>query len=182
MYRALAAVALDAGTPAEDAGALVELAHRLRFTLEGEDPPSLQVEGYTEADLSSVEVESTVSTVARHAAVRTWMRERQRELAAHGAVLEGRDIATAVFPEARVKLFLRASGDARGARRATQRGADDAAGIAEALRVRDAHDARTNPLEPTADAVIIDTGALDIAASLDAALAAVRRVWPEDAP
>jgi cytidylate kinase len=180
MYRALAAAALETGTTPNDAAALVELARGLRFTLRPGDPVELQIEGYPEHRLTTMEVESTVSTVATHPEVRAWMRARQRELGAAGAVMEGRDISTAVFPHARVKLFLRAEGKAREERRAMQRGAEDADRTAGALRSRDARDARTVPLEPTVDAVVLDTGRLDVAETLVAALAAVRRVWPEE--
>jgi cytidylate kinase len=180
MYRALAAAALETGTEPEDAAGVLELARGLRFTLCPGDPVELQIEGYPDDRLTTVEVESTVSTVSKHPEVRAWMRARQRELGASGAVMEGRDIATAVFPDARVKLFLRAKGKARETRRAMQRGAEDADTTAGALRSRDARDARTVPLEPTADAVVLDTDRLDIARTLAAALDAVRRVWPEE--
>lgn len=180
MYRALAAAALETGTEPEDAAGLLELARGLRFTLRPGDPVELQIEGYPDDRLTTVEVESTVSTVSKHPEVRAWMRARQRELGASGAVMEGRDIATAVFPDARVKLFLRAKGKARETRRAMQRGAEDADTTAGALRSRDARDARTVPLEPTADAVVLDTDRLDIAQTLAAALDVVRRAWPEE--
>jgi cytidylate kinase len=61
-----------------------------------------------------------------------------------------------------------------------QRGAEDADTTAGALRSRDARDARTVPLEPTADAVVLDTDRLDIAQTLAAALDVVRRAWPEE--
>lgn len=178
MYRGLAAAASRTHTPIEDETALLELAHNLRFTLRGADPVELEVEAYDHDELTSPEVESTVSLVARHPAVRKWMREQQRALGAAGAVMEGRDIATVVFPDAPVKLFLHAARDARGARRASERGATDEDGVADALRTRDERDARTNPLEPAAGAVVIDTGELDIDGTLAEALAAVRRVWP----
>jgi cytidylate kinase len=178
MYRALAAAASRTDTPVEDAPALVGLAGNLRFTLGGADPIELEVEGYDHDELTSREVESTVSIVARHPAVRRWMREQQRALGADGAVMEGRDIATVVFPDAPVKLFLHAARDARGARRASERGATDEERVADALRARDERDAATNPLEPAPGAVVIDTGELDIDGTLAEALAAVRRVWP----
>jgi cytidylate kinase len=178
MYRALASAAARTGTPIDDQAALLDLASNLRFTLAGRDPVSLEVEGYGPDELTDPVVEATVSTVARHPAVRSWMREAQRALGAQGAVMEGRDIATVVFPEARVKLFLQADHDARGARRASERGTTAEAEVADALRERDALDARTNPLEPASDAIVLDTGELDIEATLEVALDAVRRVWP----
>jgi cytidylate kinase len=178
MYRALAAAAARTHTSIHDEEALLDLARNLRFTLAGHDPVALEVDGYGHDDLTNPAVEATVSTVSRHPAVRAWMRERQRALGADGAVMEGRDIATVVFPEARLKLFLHAEHRAREARRASERGAADRDQVADALRTRDARDARTNPLEPAPDAIVIDTGALDIDATLEVALDAVRRIWP----
>jgi cytidylate kinase len=178
MYRALAAAAARTATSIDDESALLDLARNLRFMLGGRDPVELVVEGYDHGDLTGLDVEGTVSTVARHPGVRAWMREQQRALGARGAVMEGRDIATVVFPEAPIKLFLHAEHGARGARRALERGATDEERVADALRTRDERDARTNPLEPSPDAVVIDTGELDVDATLERALAAVRRVWP----
>ena len=70
----------------------------------GRRPEELEVEGFDEAALLDVEVERTVSEVASHPGVRTWMRDRQRALGAAGAVVEGRDIGSVVFPDAAVKF------------------------------------------------------------------------------
>jgi CMP/dCMP kinase len=178
MYRALAAAAARDQVSIDDGSALLDLARNLRFRLEGHDPPSLEVEGYPLEELTTPEVESTVSTVARHPAVRAWMREEQRALGEDGAVMEGRDIATVVFPDAPVKLFLRAAPDERETRRAAERGDADRNRVGDALRSRDERDAMTNPLEPASDATVIDTGELDVEATLERALEAIRRVWP----
>jgi len=179
MYRALAAASIAANVDADDAEPLLDIAHRLRFTLRGDDPPELQVEGYGPGDLTTPDVESRVSLVSSHPAVRTVMRERQRALGIGGAVMEGRDIATVVFPDARLKLFLEADPDRRAGRRADERGAADAS-VRTALHQRDERDARTNPLEPAPGAVVIDTTDLSIEQTLDAALEAARRIWPTE--
>jgi cytidylate kinase len=174
MYRALAAAAARASVAVDDAEALLDLARGLRFEVRGTGGRRLEVEGYAAHELTSPTVESTVSAVARHPAVRRWMRDAQRALGAGGAVMEGRDIGTVVFPDADVKLFLRAGAEHRAARRAEERRAasDD---VAEAMRRRDERDARTTPLEPAPDAIVIDTGDLDI----DATLAVARRIVDE---
>jgi cytidylate kinase len=177
MYRGLTAAALRSGTDQEDEGGLVSLLDALRFSLSGESPPELVVEGYPDDALTSDAVETTVSTVARHPAVRERMRVLQRALGRNGAVMEGRDIATVVFPDASVKLFLVADPAERTARRARERAAADPADVAEALRVRDARDARTNPLEPAPGAIVIDTGAVDVDTALAAALRIVDAAW-----
>jgi cytidylate kinase len=93
--------------------------------------------------------------------------------------MEGRDIATVVFPDASVKLFLVADEAERTARRARERSTADPADVAEALRLRDARDARTNPLEAAPGAIVIDTGAVDVETALAAALRIVDAAWSE---
>jgi len=179
MYRGLTAAALRSGIDHEDERGLVSLLDALRFALSGDSPPELVVEGYPEESLTSDAVETAVSTFARHPAVRERMRVLQRSLGGDGAVMEGRDIATVVFPDASVKLFLVADPAERTARRARERAAEDPANVAEALRVRDARDARTNPLEPAPGAIVIDTGAVDADAALAAARRIVEAAWSE---
>ncbi len=182
MYRALAAAALRHGTSPDDERALVELAQGLRFIVRVEPPGELEVEGYAPEELTSVEVESTVSAVARHPAVRALMRREQRGLGeAHGAVMEGRDIASVVFADAPVKLYLDAPPALRAERRASER-SDEPSWVAAALDARDARDARTTPHEPAPGATVIETGELDAAQTLDAAIAVVRLAAPELLP
>jgi cytidylate kinase len=182
MYRGLTAAALRSGIDRDDERELASLLDALRFSLSGESPPELVVEGYPEDALTSAAVEAAVSTVARHPAVRERMRVLQRSLGGDGAVMEGRDIATVVFPEASAKLFLVADPAERTARRARERAAADPADVAEALRVRDARDARTNPLEPAPGAIVIDTGAADVDTALAAALRIVDAAWSAGDP
>ena len=93
--------------------------------------------------------------------------------------MEGRDIGSAVFPDARVKIFLVAEPQERAGRRVEERGIEEVAG---ALHERDRRDARVNPLVPSEDAVVIDTSDLDVDATLRAALAVVADRAPELLP
>ena len=157
MYRALTAVALRRGVDPGDAGALSALAGALRFSLDRGTPPSLSIDGRPpEQDLSSADVEAAVSQVASHPSVRDVLRAEQRRLGELGTVVEGRDIGTVVFPDADVKVFLRADPRERAARRQAERGNTDPR-LAEALDRRDARDARTNPLIPAQDARVVDS-------------------------
>jgi cytidylate kinase len=176
MYRALAAAAAKGAVDIDDPEALLDLARGLWFEVRGAGAARLEVEGYTPEELTSPTVESTVSAVARHPEVRRWMRDAQRALGDDGAVMEGRDIGTVVFPDAEVKLFLRADATARAARRAEERDAGSV-DVGEAVHRRDERDARTTPLEPAPDAIVIDTGDLDI----DATLAVARAIVAERA-
>jgi cytidylate kinase len=175
MYRALAAAAIRERVSPDEADVLLELARGLRFRLGGEEPVHLEVEGYSPDELTTPDVESSVSAVSRHRAVRRWMCERQRSFGRAGAVMEGRDIGSVVFPYARLKLFLRAEVGER----ATRREAERSFGVVAPIDARDARDALTTPLEPTPDAVVLDTGRLGIDATLAEALRLVAERWPD---
>jgi CMP/dCMP kinase len=180
MYRALTLAALDAGIDPDDGEALAELMSRLRFGLSDGNPPEIEVEGAPPTPaLVSDRVEAEVSHVARHPQVRALMREGQRALGLPGAVVEGRDIGSVVFPDAPVKLFLTAAPRTRVQRRAEQRGAADALDVESALHRRDARDARVNPFEPAPDAIVLDTSDRTVDDTLDVALTIVRERVPE---
>ncbi|HEX5903443.1 MAG TPA: (d)CMP kinase [Actinomycetota bacterium] len=175
MYRALALRAHRDGVAPDDADALERLARGMRFELDRSvRPPELTIDGEPPSEtLTSPEVESSVSVVARHPEVREVLRAEQRRLAADGAVMEGRDIGTVVAPGAPLKIFLEANPVERADRRALER-EDDPSRIAEALGTRDELDARTNPLEPAPDAVVLDTTGLAAADVVRRALELVR--------
>ena len=107
------------------------------------------------------------SRVSVHPAVRQALFDRQRAFAtqAGGAVLDGRDIGTVIAPDARVKLFVTASVEARAERRYREmheRGTDvTREAIAKDIARRDARDMNRAdaPLKPAADAYILDTTA-----------------------
>ena len=106
------------------------------------------------------EVTGSVSKVAANSGVRTEMRVRQQEWAtAHGGgVIEGRDIATVVFPEAVLKVFLTASPDVRAQRRVDQSGGN-VSEIAAALAERALLDSTRadSPLASSSDSIVVDT-------------------------
>lgn len=180
MYRALTLAALDRGVDPDDGAALARLMSRLRFSLSSGIPPELEVEGSSPTPaLMSDRVEGEVSHVARHPEVRTLMREGQRALGLPGAVVEGRDIGSVVFPDAPLKLFLTAEPDKRGERRAEQRGVTDADEVEEALLRRDTKDAQVNPFEPAADAIVLDTSDRTVDDTLREAIAIVHDRMPE---
>lgn len=173
MYRAVTQRALQAGADLANGPALAELAATIPFSVGGEEPGTLFIDGTEPSGaLQAREVEAHVSTVARHPEVRAIMRELQRVLGAQGAVMEGRDIGSVVFPDATVKFFLVAAPDTRAARRIEERGGGEDLG--EALAARDAKDSRVNPFVPPEDAVVIDNTGKGIDEVLEEALAVVR--------
>jgi cytidylate kinase len=171
MYRALTVAARRGSVDVEDGPALARLMGTLEFTLSPGPGGELLIDGAPPSDdLETAGVEASVSTVAKHPPVRSAMRAAQRALGEGGAVMEGRDIGTVVFPDAPLKLCLVAAPDARAVRRVDERGATD---VADALHARDRLDARVNPHVPAEDAVVIDTSDLTVEGTLRAALDAV---------
>lgn len=173
MYRAITLAAIEQGVDFDDAQGIANLMPTFRFTLENGPPTELWIDGSPPTEsLKSLAVEAAVSRVARHPQLRALMREEQRKLGANGAVMEGRDIASVVFPEAAVKIYLEADQTVRTVRRQAER--DPIPDPAAALSARDAKDSTVNPFEPQADAAVIDTTHLDAAAVMELALAIVR--------
>ena len=179
MYRLVALKALERKVAADDALGLAELAATLAPEFDG-GRIGLQGRDVSEA-LRSEAVSALASRVAVHAPVRSALLARQRAFRAPpGLVAEGRDMGTVVFPDARLKVFLTASAEARAGRRHKQlieKGIsakmDD---LLRDIRERDARDTTraAAPLVPAADAVVLDSTDLSVAAVTDAVLALYR--------
>jgi CMP/dCMP kinase len=151
MYRSVAWAALDRAIDPSDQEAVATLAAQLDLVI-GE---RVVVDGTDVTDaVRSPSVNQAVSIVAANPEVRAQMVLRQRNWAATrtGSVVEGRDIGSVVFPDARLKVYLTASNEER----ARRRGADEsAAGLAR----RDELDStrRVSPLAAAPDAHVLDT-------------------------
>jgi cytidylate kinase len=194
MYRALALKAIENDYAFDDESPLMDLASRTRITLEP------QLEGnrvlLDTVDVSrrirEKDVTAAASKISIHPHLRAWMVRQQRALGeAGGVVMEGRDIGTAVFPDAEVKIFLDAAPEVRGNRRyrqATpesiavanfsdgenarqrpdpltaeqQRLAEEA--VIRELKERDYRDRNRaeSPLQPASDAVILDSTSMTL--------------------
>ena len=121
------------------------------------------------AKIRAPEVASFVSPVAALPNVRAWLLDKQREFARLGRiVMEGRDIGTVIFPDARYKFFLTATPEERAKRRIAQNGeTPDGAtveSVAKAIAERDMLDSsrETAPLKKADDAILIDTSGMSI--------------------
>lgn len=154
MYRSVAHAALVTGVSAQDEDAMVALAERIRIDVG--DRVLVDGEDATKA-IRSPEVTRAVTAVAANPRVRTEMVRRQRAWVEDhdGGVVEGRDIGSVVFPEARLKVFLTADPEERARRRAAEAGEAVATDIAR----RDEADSTRehSPLTPADDAITIDT-------------------------
>jgi len=166
LYRAVTAARLRDGGEMDaskwiEADVLASADRRVRFVAGGKAFVA-EIDGRPDEEaLRSADVTSRVSPVAGMQRVRVWVNERMREAAATGSiVVDGRDMGTAVFPHADVKIFLVADPWERARRRVTQllqRAPTDDEIAAETDRLvhRDARDARQTQQAP--DAVLLDT-------------------------
>jgi CMP/dCMP kinase len=169
LYRAVGRRVLDgAGDPADPATA-ERAAH------------SLQPTDLDRSDLRGPEADAAAASVASIPNVRTALFVFQRDFAARdGAVLDGRDIGTVIFPNAAAKLFVTASLTERARRRWLElraKGLDaDIATVEEDMRQRDAKDAARTaaPLRQADDAYRLDTSEMDADVAFQAALVFVR--------
>lgn len=171
MYRALALKALRRGVPLEaNDENLVALARETRIDLRAEDGTQrvfLDHEDVTTA-IRTPEVSQAASRLAVNSGVRhVLVAEQRRAGEKGGVVMEGRDIGSVVFPDAQLKIFLTASPETRAERRwreHQQKGdAIDLQRTLEEIRERDRRDQgrATSPLVRAADAVVVDSSAMD---------------------
>jgi CMP/dCMP kinase len=183
MYRAVALAVMESSINATDDVAVGSLARRINIDLRG-DPDSLRIslEGRDVTDsIRSDEVTHMSSIISAIPLVRRAMVERQRELGKRGAVLNGRDIGTVVFPTADVKFFLTASPKERAERRFNEeREKDRSTSFEETLTdmtERDRRDStRTDsPLAVAKDAIVIDSTGLSVDEVLEKMLVVVRQ-------
>jgi cytidylate kinase len=156
MYRAVALAALRRGVPPASVADAVRISAGDRVLLDGED--------VSEA-IRAPQVSEAASQAAADPAVRRALGVEQRRVLADGDwVAEGRDIGTVVAPAAPVKVFLTASPEERARRRARELGVDPGTVLAEQT-LRDERDRtrKQSPLEPAADATVLDTTGMTLA-------------------
>jgi len=172
IYRAVAKAMLDAGERLDDAASA------------GRAARSLDPAGFDEKVLKGHKIGEAASVVSALPEVRSALLAFQRDFGRSppGAVLDGRDIGTVIFPNADVKIFVTATPEVRARRRtlelrAAGGPADEAAVLADILR-RDERDSgrAAAPLRQAPDAHLLDTTHLDIDAAFRAAIDIVEAV------
>lgn len=204
MYRALALKAIENDVAFDEEQTLLNLASATKIKLQPQlEGNRVLLDGVdVSRRIREADVTSAASRVSVHPRLRAWMVEQQRALGADGGVvMEGRDIGTAVFPDAEVKIFLDAAPEVRGNRRFRQslgpespateakndvsptdtviseqeRQAQQA--ILEEMRERDRRDRNRaeSPLRPAEDAVLLDSTAMTLEEVLKAAEAIVTK-------
>jgi cytidylate kinase len=186
IYRSVALAASRRGIAYDDDARLGEILPALDIRFEprpgGGQRVLLDGEDVSEA-IRTPPMSLGASAVSARAVVRAGLLDLQRRLATapanRGAVLEGRDIGTVVFPDADAKFFLTASDEVRARRRFDElraKGAVPAPTYDEVLadqrkRDRDDSSREVAPLRPAADAALVDTSGM----ALDEVVASLAR-------
>jgi len=181
MYRSVALYCLENGIfPADKAGISrlqSELGNiRIRFRLNSKS--GLQEtwlnDTNVEEKIRGIEVSAVVSTISQIREVRNKMVSMQREIGEKGnVVMDGRDIGTVVFPDAKMKIFMTADPDVRAKRRYNeliQKGiAVELREIADNIRMRDKEDENraVSPLRKAADALVLDNSHMTVPEQMD---------------
>lgn len=192
IYRCLGLLARRRDVPLEDEAALAELLSQMAISFvlaDGEQRVLLGEEDVTDA-IRAHDISYAASKVSAWPKVRSLLLELQRSLALGGgrggAVLEGRDIGTVVFPDADLKIFLTASAEERARRRYEElrkKGADvswEEVTADQAARDEQDSSREVAPLEPARDAVVFDSTGLAVTEVVDRLESLAKEVQERD--
>ena len=166
MYRAVALAVIEAQIDPSDSEAVTELANRIDIDLQGDaDSLNVLLEGRDITEQIRTEsVTDMSSIISVIPGVRRAMVARQRTMGVRGAVLNGRDIGTVVFPDADIKFFLTAVPEERAERRykEDQMNGNSPITLAETLAEMVERDRRDStrvdsPLKIADDAIVVDS-------------------------
>ena len=183
MYRAVALATIDSALDPTNSEAVTDLAQRVDINLDG-DPDSLRVwlEGRDVTErIREDDITAMSSIVSGIPGVRRAMVARQREMGKRGAVMNGRDIGTVVFPDADIKFFLDAAPKERAERRFNEdRLVNPDVTLEQTLAEINERDRRDStradsPLKIADDAIVIDSTGLSIDAVLNCMMEHVHR-------
>lgn len=179
MYRALTLKALRTTTDLDSEQAIADLLKDSKIELvptENGQRVLLDGEDVSE-EIRFPNISANVSKVAAHAAMRAVMVDLQHDMAARGGVvMDGRDIGTAVLPQAELKVFMSATVEERARRRFEDnhnRGIESSIEqLQQEIALRDKMDSEreASPLVQAEDAIFLDTTTLSIDEAADAIL------------
>lgn len=183
LYRGVALAAISAGIKADDDKHLEQLCRTLKmeFVLDGKGLRLLLNDVDITPKIRTPEISMFASAASARPVVRAYLLDLQREIGrAKGAVFEGRDMGTVVFPDADVKFYLDASPKTRALRRYKELESTTSQTLEEVesdMKRRDENDSRRElaPLKPAEDAIIIDSTDLSIKVVVELMLTSVAK-------
>ena len=185
LYRALAYIARQQGHDFSDENSLLPLIEDLARNMRWQ--PDSQQLWYKNENLTphlhTVKTANDASSVAKMSLVREKLLPLQRQLSLmsnYGAIVDGRDIGTVVFPKADLKVFMTASLEERAGRRLKQMAESavrkakpkpdaDLSAVMKDISLRDNQDAARGvaPMRQAEDAVLVDTSSMSVEAAVE---------------
>ncbi|KPA17329.1 Cytidylate kinase [Candidatus Magnetomorum sp. HK-1] len=170
LYRGVALISKQSGVASDDLKGLEQLCQSLRLTFVRKGERLLLYNHETDISdaIRTPEISMLASSVSAQPVVRQYLLDVQRQLGKQGAVLEGRDMGTVVFPNADIKFFLFADHTVRAKRRfkELQEKSIDASfeKLSNEIKQRDLQDQNRDvaPLKPAEDAIHIDCSDMGI--------------------
>lgn len=183
-YRTIGLAAARAGVEPQPSAEVDSLLSRITVSLEfneqGEQVVLLDGEDVSDL-IRTPEASMMASKISAVPSVRAYLLELQRNMArTHNVIMDGRDIGTVVLPDAKVKIFLTASPEARAERRCkelVEKGMDVTyEEVLRDVKQRDYNDTHReiSPLKPAEDSILVDTTALDFEQSVEAVLNVIK--------
>lgn len=184
LYRTIGLFVFRANIDPENAQAVCAVLPQVQVDLSYDENGEQQV--YLNGECVSTAIRENIvshyaSCVSKIPQVRAFLLDTQRSLSRrYNIIMDGRDIGTVIFPQAKVKIFLFASAKERARRRVAElkaRGQDVSfSQILAEMEERDARDATraVAPCVPAADAVMLDSSALNFEQTVDAVLSIIR--------
>lgn len=188
IYRALAYLVASNNIDANDIKAILELVPKITIVLDEKlFCARIAIDGnYVESELRTETISKLSSVVSQHREVREALLFLQRNLVSmipNGAIFEGRDIGTVVFPHAPLKIFITATSETRARRRYDEikhhHPHASYEEVLHAIKLRDERDQnRSNaPMQKAVDAHVIDTSVMTLAEVIERARELIRDVY-----
>jgi cytidylate kinase len=184
LYRALAYLISQEGIESDDINNIIKLIPRITIHIDNNKyHTDIYIDNKkVDDELRKEEISKLASVISQHPKIREKLLVVQRNLLSHiksGAIFEGRDIGTVVFPQATLKIYITASSETRAQRRFLERQQNNISynDILEAIESRDLRDkSRAHaPMLPADDAVIIDTSDMSLQEVIDKILNLIKK-------
>ena len=184
LYRTIGLAAMRAGVEPQPSDEVDSLLSRITVSLEFNEQGE-QVVLLDGEDVSSLirtpEASMMASKISAVPSVRAYLLDLQRDMAkTHNVIMDGRDIGTVVLPDAKIKIFLTASPEARAERRykeLVEKGTDTTyEEVLRDVKERDYNDSHRAiaPLKPAEDSILVDTTELDFEQSVEAIINVIK--------
>ena len=184
LYRTIGLAAMRAGVEPQPSDEVDSLLSRITVSLEfneqGEQVVLLDGEDVSDL-IRTPEASMMASKISAVPSVRAYLLDLQRDMAkTHNVIMDGRDIGTVVLPDAKVKIFLTASPEARAERRykeLAEKGTDTTyEEVLRDVKERDYNDSHRAiaPLKPAEDSILVDTTELDFEQSVEAIINVIK--------